>query len=182
MKQKIIIYIILFIGVTHAQNKNFNLSKRFLEGKISFNDYISQFDTSKKAILDFIIQSEKYNTNFKTRVSNGPVEFFFIVDTLLNNFGTTKNVKILKILDRINATVDGYISEYFSVQVTNYVEKYPDTYKNLIIKQGKDSWILLHFLFDKGEGYNQSIIFKNKTKIDSIIFKWAEYQTKKYFK
>ncbi len=182
MKQKIMIYIILFIGVVHAQNENFNISKQFLKGKISFNEFISQFDTSKNAILNFIIQSEEVNTNSKTRVSKGPVEFEAIVDTLLNNFGNTNNAKVLEILDRINATVDGYVAEYFSVQVTKYVEKYPDTYKNLIIKQGKDSWILLHFLFEKGEDYNQSIIFKNKTKIDSIIFIWAEYQTKKYFK
>ena len=179
---KILIFIILFVVLVHAQNKNFILSKQFLNGKISFNEYISKFNTSKKAIYNFIIQSEKFNTNFKTKISKGPVEFNSIVDTLLDNFGKTNNPKYLEILDKINKTVDGYIAEDFSAKVASYVEKYPDTYKNVIIKQGKDSWILSNFLFDKGLYFKQSYIFINKTKIDSIIFNWAEYQTKKYFK
>ena len=144
--------------------------------------YISKLDTSKSAILNFIIESEKANTNFKTRISKGPLEFDSIADTLLNEFGYSSNPKILQILSSINKSVDGYISESFAVRVASYIEKYPETYKQAIISQGKDSWILLRFLFDKGIDYDKSIIFKNHTKIDSLIIEWADYQSEKYFK
>jgi hypothetical protein len=144
--------------------------------------YISKLDTSNRAILDFIAESAKANTNFETRISNGPVEFNSITDTLLNEFGKSSNPEIIQILSIINKAVDGYISESFSGQVAYYVEMYPETYKQAITEQGKDSWILLRFLFDKGIDYKESIIFKNITKIDSLIFRWADYQTEKYFR
>ena len=165
-----------------AQQSNFEYTQQFLDNEISFETYISKIDTSEAAIVDFIKESEKVNTNFETRISNGPVEFNSIADTLLNRLGKSSNPKILHVLSIIDKTVDGYISESFSAQVAYYIEIYPETYKQAIIEQGKDSWILTRFLFDKGSDYYQSIIFENMTKKDSLIFEWADYQTETYFK
>ncbi len=181
MNHKILLIIICLFSCSCAQKSNFDNSKHFLNNEITFETYISKFDTSKAAVLEFIIESEKSNTNFETRISKGPVEFDSIVDTLLNKYGESPNLKLLEIINSINKSVDGYISESFAVQVASYVEKYPETYKNTIIDQGKDSWILLRFIFDKGIDYNESTIFKNKTKSDTLIFEWAEYQSEKYF-
>ena len=182
MKQLKLLIVFWIISTACAQQSNLEYTVQFLNNEISFETYMSEIDTSKKAIQDFIKESEKANTNFETRISSGPVEFDSIADTLLNKLGKSLNPRILQILSIINETVDGYISESFSVKVAYYVEIYPETYKKVIIEQGKDSWILTRFLFDKGFDYNESVIFEKMTENDSLIIEWANYQTEYYFK
>ena len=97
MKQILILIVFWIAIIACAQNSNLDYSRKLLNINI-LDTYISKLDTSESAILNFIIESEKANTNFETRISKGPVEFDSIADTLLNQFGKSANPKILQIL------------------------------------------------------------------------------------
>ena len=181
MKLIILSFIALLLISSCEQQTNLDYTKQYLNHKISFAEYISNLDTSRTAIVELMVESEKSNRNLETKISKGPVEFYSVSDTLLSKFGKTSNPQILDILSSIYKATDGYFAEHFAGQVTSFVERYPDTYKQAIIDQGKDSWILNCFLFEKGIDYSESIIFKNNTKKDSLIFDWADYQTRKNY-
>jgi hypothetical protein len=169
------IFFTILILFTPCEDYNYLISKTYIDNEISFEEFITKFDTTKIALQNFLDTSvEKNMIDTVLRVTSGPIEFEAIIDSLFKNFGKTGRTKILDIINAIEKFSDGYVAEFVSVMAASYCDKYPHRFKKIIVFQGERSWILYSYLFARGSNWKKGLMFLSKSEYNNKIIKWAE--------
>jgi hypothetical protein len=173
MIKKIPILVCCFQFVVIAGN--FELCNDYLLKIISLDSLALNYDTSLNATGQFIMKSNLRNTNFKTKVGKGPLEFFATVDSILNHFGMGDSL-LYPIIRSFNLTVDGDVAEEYADKIAKYCNKYPLQFKKAILKEGRKSRILDYFAFSTGGEWQYSKFLKGKSALNDTIIIWEKRQ------
>ena len=169
------IVLAILISFSPNEDHNFLISKNYINHEISFDEFIMKFDTTKVALRNFLDASIEQNMiDTVLKVSQGPIEFEAIIDSLFENFSKTGQTKVLDIINAIYNFSDGYIAELFSVIAASYCDKYPSRFKKAIVDQGEQSWILFSYLFARGSNWINGPMLLSYSEYNEKIIKWAK--------
>jgi hypothetical protein len=173
MKTKLLFFILILSKISFADN--FDIFNRLCTHKISFRLFAKSYDTSIGATVHFILKSDSLNVNWETREGKGPIEFFAAVDSVLTHFGRGDNT-LITIIESINKSVDGCIANEYAEYIKRYCDKYPDSFKKAIIKEGRNSDILDFYNFSVGFYWKDSFFYKHKSVYNDTIISWGIWQ------
>lgn len=169
-----IVCLFLMTLTSSALSNNYELTKEYLEGNIAFIEVISNLDTSRLGVENFIDQSIRNNIGKDAQLNYAHVEFFVLIDSIVVEF--LKDNSLLYLFEVFDDVVDGWVATEYAGIIRRSCDRYPEQFKRAIIEQGKHSSILNDYLVDAGMNYKESIFFNQKSQYNQTIFEWTDFQ------
>lgn len=162
-------FLILVTILSYSFGDNFDLTKTYLGGTITLKQLITKFDTSIIATKAFMIKSTAINDTKSPDTLYGPMEFFFLADSLLEYYGRG-NIAILSIIPSLSQVTDGWVSEEFSNIIQKYCDKYPEAFKNAMIHDNLHKFILPNYIFSVYPNWCGSKFYMHKSKYNDSLY------------